>query len=64
MKHFGTSSKNKRRKMMSKGDWPRPVNKKKFDENYDKIFDKNKIDTEVHDHPLGIGFAHKDMKDE
>jgi len=23
---------------MSKGDWQRPVNKKKFNNNYDKIF--------------------------
>lgn len=42
MKHFGTSSKNKRRKIMSKGDWPRPVNKKKFDEEFDRIFKKKK----------------------
>ena len=26
--------------MMSKGDWPRPVNKKKFDEEFDRIFKK------------------------
>lgn len=25
---------------MSKGDWPRPVNKKKFDEEFDRIFKK------------------------
>ena len=31
-----------RRKMMSKGDWPRPVNKKKFDEEFDRIFKKEK----------------------
>ena len=37
--------------------------KKKFDTNWDKIF-KKKIDNEIHEHPLGIGFAHKDMKDE
>ena len=43
MKHFGTSSKNKRRKIMtSKGDWPRPVNQKKFDEEFDRIFKKKK----------------------
>ena len=27
---------------MSKGDWPRPVNKKKFDEEFDRIFKKKK----------------------
>ena len=27
---------------MSKGDWPRPVNKKKFDEEFDRIFKKEK----------------------
>ena len=27
---------------MSKGDLPRPVNKKKFDEEFDRIFKKNK----------------------
>lgn len=27
---------------MSKGDTPRPVDKKKFDENFDKIFNKKK----------------------
>jgi len=27
---------------MSKGDMPRPVDKKKFDENFDKIFNKKK----------------------
>ena len=42
MNLFGTSSKNKRRKIMSKGDWPRPVNKKKFDEEFDRIFKKEK----------------------
>jgi len=25
---------------MSKGDWPRPVNQKKFDEQFDRIFKK------------------------
>ena len=25
---------------MSKGDWPRPVNQKKFDEEFDRIFKK------------------------
>ena len=29
-----------RRKIMSKGDWPRPVNQKKFDEEFDRIFKK------------------------
>jgi hypothetical protein len=43
MNLFGTSSKNKRRKIMtSKGDWPRPVNQKKFDEQFDRIFKKEK----------------------
>ena len=28
--------------MMSKGDWPRPVNQKKFDEEFDRIFKKKK----------------------
>ena len=27
---------------MSKGDWLRPVNKKKFDEEFERIFDKKK----------------------
>lgn len=27
---------------MSKGDWPRAVNKKKFDEEFDRIFKKKK----------------------
>jgi hypothetical protein len=27
---------------MSKGDWPRPVNKKKFDEEFERIFGKKK----------------------
>jgi len=27
---------------MSKGDWQRPVNKKKFNNNFDKIFKQNK----------------------
>jgi len=27
---------------MSKGDWPRPVDKKKFDEQFDRIFGKKK----------------------
>tara|TARA_B100000282_G_scaffold80885_1_gene56236 strand:+ start:3272 stop:3442 length:171 start_codon:yes stop_codon:yes gene_type:complete len=27
---------------MSKGDWPRPVNQKKFDEEFDRIFKKKK----------------------
>jgi len=27
---------------MSKGDMPRPVNKKKFDEQFDRIFGKKK----------------------
>tara|TARA_B100001996_G_scaffold338334_1_gene290732 strand:+ start:53 stop:220 length:168 start_codon:yes stop_codon:yes gene_type:complete len=52
----------KQKQTNGKGDKNRVTNKKKFDENYDKIFDKNKIDTEVHDHPLGTGFAHKDNK--
>ena len=42
MNLFGTSSKNKMRKIMSKGDWPRPVNQKKFDEEFDRIFGKKK----------------------
>ena len=28
--------------MSTKGSWQRPVNKKVFDENYDRIFDKQK----------------------
>ena len=28
--------------MTSKGDWPRPVNQKKFDEEFDRIFGKKK----------------------
>ena len=28
--------------MTSKGDWPRPVNQKKFDEEFDRIFKKKK----------------------
>ena len=27
---------------MSKGDWPRPVNQEKFDEEFDRIFGKKK----------------------
>lgn len=27
---------------MSKGDWPRPVNQKKFDEEFERIFGKKK----------------------
>ena len=46
-----------------KGDRNRIADKKRFDTNWDKIF-KKKIDNEIHEHPLGIGFAHKDMKDE
>ena len=42
-----------------KGDRNRITNKKKFDMNWEKIFG---IDTEVHDHPLGAGFAQKDIK--
>ena len=30
------------RQGMSKGDWPRPANKKKFDEEFDRIFKKEK----------------------
>ena len=29
--------------------------------NWEKIFG---IDKELHDHPLGVGFAHKDIKKE
>ena len=46
-----------------KGDRNRIGDKKRFDRNWDKIF-KKKIDKEIHEHPLGVGFAHKDMKDE
>ena len=42
-----------------KGDKNRITNKKKFDMNWEKIFG---IDKEVHDHPLGAGFAQKDIK--
>ena len=28
--------------MTSKGDWPRPVDKKKFDEEFERIFGKKK----------------------
>ena len=44
-----------------KGDRNRITNKKKFDMNWEKIFG---IDKELHDHPLGVGFAHKDIKKE
>ena len=30
------------RQRMSKGDWPRPVNQKKFDEEFERIFKKKK----------------------
>ena len=42
MKRCGKRIPRKRRKMMSKGDWPRPVNKKKFDEEFERIFKKKK----------------------
>ena len=44
-----------------KGDKNRITNKKKFDMNWEKIFG---IDKELHDHPLGVEFAHKDIKKE
>ena len=48
---------------MSKGDKDRTKDHKSYRDNWDKIF-KKKIDKEIHEHPLGVGFAHKDMKDE
>ncbi len=53
----------KQKQTNGKGDKTRVTDKKRFDKNYDKIF-KKKIDKQIHEHPLGIGFAHKDMKDE
>tara|TARA_R100001463_G_scaffold43278_1_gene90365 strand:+ start:20 stop:229 length:210 start_codon:yes stop_codon:yes gene_type:complete len=42
-KHCGKHIQRKRRKKMtSKGDWPRPVDKKKFDEEFERIFKKKK----------------------
>tara|TARA_B100001113_G_scaffold283776_1_gene238934 strand:- start:486 stop:659 length:174 start_codon:yes stop_codon:yes gene_type:complete len=49
----------KQKNTNGKGDKSRITDKKRFDDNWDKIFG---IDTEVHDHPLGVGFAHKDVK--
>ncbi len=34
---------------MSKGSWYRPVNKKKYDENYEKIFGKPKKKRKIRD---------------
>ena len=47
-----------------KGDRNRVTNKNKFDKNWSRIFDKKKIDKEIHNNPLGVGFAHKDNKKE
>ena len=46
-----------------KGDKNRVTDKKRFDSNWDKIFN-NKVDKEIHQNPLGVGFAHKDIKRE
>ncbi len=51
----------KQKQTNGKGDKNRVTNKKKFDKNWDKIFN-NKVDEEIHEHPLGVGFAHKDNK--
>lgn len=46
---------------MSKGSWYRPVNKKKYDENYDRIFGE-KTDEEA---PIqNMGSMEKDTEDE
>lgn len=39
---MGVKIKNHRETIYGKGDNPRPVDRKKFDENYDRIFGKKK----------------------
>ena len=61
-------SKKKKSSGAGKGDRNRVSDKKRYDENYEKIFgsteeDGDVVDTEIHDHPLGVGFAHKDNKE-
>jgi len=51
-----------KKQVNGKGDRSRVTDKQKFDDNWDRIFNSKKGDKEVHDSPLGAGFAHKDVK--